>query len=434
MPEIRPLTAALLRHVKPPQRGQTEIADGGCPGLRLRISQGGTATWVLGCRDSAGQARRFALGQYPTVGLSEARDRARQRRQEIKAGADPIAEAKAKRQQARDAKAGIGTLSSVLDAYACLEGHKRRTWPEMRRRISDVFSALLNRPAADLTGPAIQTIADAHSSRSSASAAIRYLRPVLKWAEKRGSVPRGLARDLDAGSAIERRERILDTQELQRLLRALKAQSGNPPLPHPPQRSSRPGRRRRDRLGLQYARCLRFILWTAARLTEAAGATWGEIDLEAGVWTIPAERHKSGRGHKVLLPRQARVALAEWAGQPLPAADAYLFVTRSGKPIGNWDRATKRLHEASETTGWQRHDLRRTVATLAGQLGHPPHAIEGMLGHLIGSSTGDINASLAGTYNRSRYEREAGEALQSVADELDRIADDGSANVVRLRA
>ncbi len=410
MPKAPSLTPVLLRHVKPPEHGQREIADGGCLGLRLRLSQGGTMTWLLGCRDSAGRARRFTLGQYPALGLSEARELARTRRQEVRAGADPIADSRAKRQQARDAKAGIGTLSAVLDAYERLEGHKRRTWPEMRRRVASVFGELLAKPATELTGPLIQTIADAHTSRSSAGAAVRYIRPILSWAEKRGSVPRGIARDLDAGSPSGKRGRVLDDDELRRVLCALDV---SPEKPH--------------------SRCLRFILWTAARLSEAAEARWGEIDFAAGVWTIPADRHKSGRGHRVLLPGQAREALARWA-DPKPDPRALVFTTRSGNPIGNWDRVTKRLHRASGTADWQRHDLRRTVATIAGRLGHPPHAIESLLGHLIGSSTGDVNATLASTYNRSRYEREAGEALQGVADELDRIAAGGGANIIRLRA
>jgi len=182
-----------------------------------------------------------------------------------------------------------------------------------------------------------------------------------------------------------------------------------------------------------HARCLRFILWTAARLAEAGEALWGEMDLGAGIWTIPPERHKSGRGHSVILPRQAREALAAWTGEQTRAPNDLVFASGTGTPIGNWDRITKRLHERSGTSGWQRHDLRRTVATLAGRLGQSPHAIEAMLGHLIGSSLGDVNATLAHTYNRSRYDREAGEALQAVADELDRLVA-GDIHVVRLRA
>jgi hypothetical protein len=63
---------------------------------------------------------------------------------------------------------------------------------------------------------------------------------------------------------------------------------------------------------------------------------------------------------------------------------------------------------------WQRHDLRRTTATLAGRLGHPPHAIESLLGHLIGAHDNAINAGLLATYNQIRYETEAGTALQQV--------------------
>jgi len=222
-------------------------------------------------------------------------------------------------------------------------------------------------------------------------------------------VSRGISRDLDPGTPPSKRTRVLNHGELERLLRVLIELPDN-----------------------AHARCLRFILWTAARRAEAGEASWGEIDLGSGIWSIPPERHKSGRGHSVILPEQARNALAGWAGERSPAPNELVFASRTGKPIGNWDRITKRLYELSGTSSWQRHDLRRTVATLAGRLGQPPHAIEAMLGHLIGSSLSDVNATLAHTYNRSRYEREAGEALQVVADELDRLV--AGVSVIQLRA
>src|SRR5262249_30598625 len=160
-----------------------------------------------------------------------------------------------------------------------------------------VFTKLLASPAGELTGPTIQGVADAHPSRSSANAAVRYLRPILKWAAKRGSVPRGLALELDAGEAASRRGRTLGRHELRRVLRALDAAPDD-----------------------AHARCLRCILWTAARLGEAAGATWRELDMATGIWTIPADRHKSSRGHRIVLPRQAREALERWRGDAPPTA------------------------------------------------------------------------------------------------------------------
>lgn len=407
MATIPPLTPARLDALAkaPPAAGQIEVADGACPGLRIRISQGGTKTWVLGCRDNQGRARRFSIGAYPTIGIAEARKRARVKRQEVRDGADPTAEARAERQKHHDARHGIGTLDALLAAYAAQRGADMRTWAEANQRIRAVFREALDKPALDLTGPDLQRLADGHASASSASAAVRYLRPVLKWGERRRMVAAGLHAQIEQVSKPGRRARTLDHGELAAVLRGLDAEPN--------------------------ARCVRLILWTAARLDEAAGAVWREFDLDAGVWMIPPNRHKSGRGHSIVLPHQARAALADWRGDAGP--DGYVFASRRGSPPGNWDRWTKALQAATGTSGWQRHDLRRTVATMAGRLGHAPHAIEALLGHLVGSSDPGINASLAGTYNRNRYSREAGEALQSVADELDRLTA-GGGNVVRLRA
>src|ERR1022692_3397862 len=76
-------------------RVRRELSDAGekrADGLRLRVTPAGSASWVLGCRDREGRIRRFPLGAWPAVGLSEARDAARTLRERVRAaGADPIA-------------------------------------------------------------------------------------------------------------------------------------------------------------------------------------------------------------------------------------------------------------------------------------------------------------------------------------------------------
>jgi integrase len=408
-----PLTPARLRAITPPAIGQIEIPDGACPALRLRLSYGGKATWILGCRDSNGRARRFTIGEYPAIGLAEARERARQLRQRVRDGYDPIAEVKQRRQRMKDAVKGVGTLTALLDTYAAHNGGKLRSWGEQRRRIRDVFRAVMDKPSKEIDAETLNTIADDHASRSSANAALRYLRPVLKWAEKRGTVIKGVRRDLDVMKVTQKRTRVLDAGELRSLVRALVAAPDDP-----------------------HARCLLFIMWTAARLTEATEATWGEFS-GSREWVIPPERHKSNRGHRVMLPRQAAAALARWRPEDAKPNDLIFTATPSGrqaKPLTNWHRETKLLHERTGTTGWQRHDLRRSVATLAGRLGFPPHVCEALLGHLIGGSDDRIDSHLASNYNTYRYEHEAAGALQAVADELDRLAASDCDDIVRLRA
>jgi integrase len=64
-----------------------------------------------------------------------------------------------------------------------------------------------------------------------------------------------------------------------------------------------------------------------------------------------------------------------------PDPGALVFPSARGGLLSNWDRVTKALHEASGTSGWHRHDLRRTVATMLGDLGFVPHVISVVLGH-----------------------------------------------------
>ena len=57
------------------------------------------------------------------------------------------------------------------------------------------------------------------------------------------------------------------------------------------------------------ARALEFAIFTAARTAEVLGATWGEVDLDAKVWTVPAKRMKAGREHRVPLSGAALALL-----------------------------------------------------------------------------------------------------------------------------
>ena len=412
MPERPALTPAFLRSVRPPATGQIEHADGGCPGLRLRLSRGGAATWVLGCRDASGKPRRFVLGAFPALGLAKARDLARERREEVRQGLDPIKQAREARQEAREAKADVATLAVLLDGYAKDVGARRRSWPEARKRIESVFAKHLDRATAAITGPEMQLTVDAHGSRSSAGAAVRYVRPVLKWGAKRGLVARGTAEMLDQPEgALAVRQRQLTRAEMAAILPKL------------------------DDAG-SYGRVLRWLFWTGCRLNEACGTRWRDVDLDASLWTIP--QTKQGREHVVPLPRPALAMLrtllpVDDAGQVgTPDPTALVFATKRGGALANWDRATKGVHDASGTDGWHRHDIRRSVASLMGDLGVAPHVIEVCLGHALRSSSDGSSLSRVATiYNRSRYHQEHAAALAQLADELDRI-EHGGAKIVRL--
>ena len=133
-----------------------------------------------------------------------------------------------------------------------------------------MFGSFLPLPVATMRASDLQITADTYPAKESAKFAVRTLRPVLKWAAKRNYLPKELA-DLQAGQP-KKRKRVLSRAELAAVLPHLTTDD-----PH--------------RLAL------RFMLLTLARLDEVCGATWQEIDLDQGTWTIPAERIKNESEH-----------------------------------------------------------------------------------------------------------------------------------------
>lgn len=388
-----------------------DVSDATLAGLRLRLTPASldplSGTWVLACRDQLGGMRRFQLGRYPAVSLSEARDAARSMREAVrKAGADPVADAKRKRKMGKDAREGIGTLTALLDLYGTKEGNKRKTWETCRKAVEHVFAAHLSKALGAVKLADLQMTADSHKAQQSAAAAVRYLRPILKWAAHvgRGYCPGELSL-IRPPAVVQRRERVLMRDELSRLIPSLKA-------------SSRP-----------YAGAMRLMLLTLTRREEVGEARWRDIDLEAGSWTIA--KTKNGQPHVVPLPRQAIALLQDLLpknreGKVLPpVAEARVFGTGTGAALGNWDRETKAIMEASKTSRWHRHDLRRTGATMLGEMGELPDLIEAALNHVA------IRSPLAATYNRSRYRPQVAAALQRLADALDGI-EVGAGEVVQL--
>lgn len=376
-----------------------ELADATLRGLRLRLTPTGRRTWVLGMRDAAGASRRYTLGDHPAMGISEARDAARLMRSKVKAGGDPIIDAKRGRAEAREGRAGVGTLSALIDHYGRQKGAALKSWPEYRRLIATVFAPLMARPLPKITVADIQMMADAYSAPQSASGAVRCLRPILKWAAAPGRayVPPTLT-TITPPASVNRRERVLTRDELAKVLPVLR--SGRTP----------------------YHSAALFILLTLCRREEAGRATWADVDFPAGTWRIPVTKNK--QPHVVPLSRQA-IDLLHTIRPSSPAPDALIFATSNGTGLANWHKAQGGIDAETGTTGWTRHDLRRTGATMLGDLGETPDIIEAALNHA------SIRSPLAATYNRSRYRPQVATALQRLADALDGI-EAGAAEIVAI--
>ncbi len=421
MPTVRVTDAAIKKIIADAAAGvRSELTDASTPGLKIRAARDGRAIWSLKLRDHTGAQVRVTIGEYPHIGIADARREAAVTRHQVRyEGKDLNAEKRAARQKAGtpvDGTPAEMTLTGLLDEFTRVVKHDSQTWPDYRRRIELVFKALLDKPASSLSLADLQRLADTYKALGGASRSVAYLRPVLKW---------GAARDyVDFKTTLispprpnMQRERFLTVDELKALVTVLRGEVG------PTGKRAAYGHHRT---------ALLMILYTATRRNEVCGATWAEFDLDPTdgsqpTWTIPASRIKDTRRavsksrkkkppHVLPLPRQ----VVDFVRARRPEnwrPDDLVFPNEAGGGLGGWDRATKHLFDVTGTSGWTRHDLRRTAATMMGEMGTLPHVIESVLNHAT------IHSSLADTYNRSRYLTEVGEALQKWADWIDGLVD-----------
>ena len=123
---------------------------------------------------------------------------------------------------------------------------------------------------------------------------------------------------------------------------------------------------------------VRFLLLTGQRRKETALMRRTDVDLDAGVWTIPAKHAKNGREHRVPLPPVAVAIVAppkRWAGDP------HVFATGTGKPMSGWTKRQNKLVERSGVT-FTLHDCRRTFRSGLTALKVESELAEIMLNHV----------------------------------------------------
>ncbi len=149
---------------------------------------------------------------------------------------------------------------------------------------------------------------------------------------------------------------------------------------------------------------VRLLLLTGQRREEISGLRWSEVDFDAKLLRLPPERTKNKREHLVPLSEPALEILRIQACQVDAkdrSNDARVF-----RSFGWW-REKARLDAGLNIPAWHVHDIRRTVATMLGELGlAPPHIVETILNHVSG-----YRAGVAGVYQRAKYENECRAAL-----------------------
>ena len=271
-------------------------------GLYLQIAKGGSKSWILRYTLN-GKAREMGLGSLVTFSLAEARLRATEQRQLIADGTDPIEAKQARQRQARVLKANTITFDQAAAAFiAANEAGWRSSkhGEQWRNTLATYASPVIgDLPVSAVTTPLVlQILQPIWASKTETATRVRgRIEKVLDWAKVQGyrsgdnpAVWKGhLSEALPKPSKVAKpaHHAALPWSEMAAFMKALRAMPGTASL------------------------AAQFIILTATRTSEAIESQWSEFDLEAKVWTIPRDRMKGFREHRVPLSDQAVAVLEQ---------------------------------------------------------------------------------------------------------------------------
>jgi integrase len=357
-------------------------------GFRLRVAASGKVlrSWVVQYR-RGGASRRLLLGSAAALSAEQARAAARKALAQVALGHDPQAD-KADR-RAKDKH----TLGTVIDDYLAVKQVRPRTLVELKRYLTVYCRPLHGMPVDAVTrrdiASRLVTITREHGSISAARTRAA-LSAFFTWSMQMGIVETNPVIGTLKPQDHQNRTRVLTDAELAAIWRSCGEDD--------------------------FGRIVRLLILFGCRRSEIGGLSFSELKLEAGTWTLPAERSKNGRAHTLpLMP----MALAIIDAVPKMATRDQLFGVRSDG-YTQWEDGKAALDRRSGVTDWVLHDIRRTVATRMADLGVPPHVIEQILNHVSGHKAGP-----AGIYNRSSYEREVRSALALWHDHVRTLVEGG---------
>jgi integrase len=298
-------------------------AVGGVGGLYLQVTASGARSWIL--RTMVGGKRRdIGLGGFPDVSLAQARERAQADRELIRQGVDPAEQRKRARLDLITAQAKTITFAEAARQCHAKRAHEFRNAKHAAQWLTTLETyatpAIGQLPVADIEMAHVLRVLEPiwHTKTETASRLRQRIEAVLAWATvsgfRTGDNPARWAGNLrevlptPSKIATTKHHRALPWQDVPAFMTAL-----------------------RDRHGIA-ARALEFAVLTAARSGEVRGASWDEIDLDARLWTIPGERMKAGRTHRVPLTPDA-VALLE--SLPRIEGCAFMFPAPRGGQLSD---------------------------------------------------------------------------------------------------
>jgi integrase len=367
----------------------------------------------------AGKQRIMGLGRYADLSLADARKTAKELRARVALGYDVAAEKQARKREAVakiDAEKNAKTVGELADEYfeRMILGRWKHPNIVRSRIVRDIKPSIGKLAVEDVKPAHVDAMLQAIVRRGAPTVAndvLRWTRRMFDFAVKRHLVqynPAAAFTLADAGGQEEARTRWLTREELARLFEAMRTAKG---------------------FSVENYLSIKLLILLAVRKQELVGARIDEFDLDNTVWSLPAERTKTGAPIDIPLSKPAVDALRKLV--ELACGDDYLLPARKRQ-----ERMLPHIHENTLNvalskvkpllTGMENftiHDMRRTARTHLAALGVEPHIAERCLNHKIDG--------VEGIYNRHAYFNERREALAKWAAVVEACETPGS-NVVPM--
>lgn len=276
---INRLTAIKVKNLSKPGR----YADGG--GLYLVITPAGARKWVFRYQVN-GRRRDAGLGSAVFVPLVEARDAAEKARRQIREGTDPIVE----RRKARMIVPTFRAAATMAhDEYKPTWKNEKHAAQWLATLQQYAFATLGDVPVDRIAAEVRDTLAKPWLEVPETARRVRQrIGAVLDWSHSKGFRPtaldmRGITKGLPKQPKADRNFDAMPWQEVPSFVGALRESTATPSI----------------------RRAFEFLILTAVRSGEVRGMRWNEVDAQAKVWSVPAERMKAGKAHAIPLPPRA---------------------------------------------------------------------------------------------------------------------------------
>jgi integrase len=337
------------------------ISDGA--GLYLRVGPTLSKSWILRTVVH-GKRRELGLGSVSLVSLAEARDLARAYRKIAREGGDPDTERK---------RESLTFLAAAAKVHAKLlpnwkNAKHAETWlNSIETHAGPVFG---NRPIHTVgTADVLKSLEPIWTTTPETAKRLRQrIATVFDWAKGAGHYPHenpvnGIIRALPSQKVSQAHHDALPWRDVVEFMAALKKRAG------------------------ESARCLEFIILTAARSGEARGARWDEVDLGKKVWTVPAERMKRGLVHRVPLSDAVMEVLQQVRGLDRDLLFPSPQRHKEGTAKPQSDMAFKALMKRMDRDGFTTHGFRSTFRDWASESARVEREVaEAALAHATGTA------------------------------------------------